>query len=614
MNNYNLFFLKCFIILIGIILIGRITHIQLIDSSYSLAANNNIVKKNIVDAYRGLIYDRNKKLLVYNEPIFNIMVIPKEVTALDTNNFCTTFRIPKEYLIARLKEASDYSSFKPSIVLSLIEQDTLAYTQEKFYNFPGFFIEAKTKRGYVYENLSNVLGYIGKIGKRQLQKDTSHYYELGDFLGISGLEQQYESILRGKKGLQYKIVDVHGEENGSFNEGEHDESPVPGEDIITTIDIDLQNYAEKLMKNKIGSVVAIEPSTGEILAMVSAPSYSPKTLSGKSFSDNYQILSQDTLYPLFNRALMAMYRPGSVFKILQAIIGLQEGLITPQTTFYCNQTLIGCHSHIKTLDLTGAITNSCNPYFFQVFKKIITDDDNNAYSKNRYEQTKIGLENWVRYAKNFGFGSSLGIDLPNEKRGMIPNSAFYDKAYNNREWKFSNIFSIAIGEGENLVVPLQMANFAATIANKGYFYLPHLIKPTQKTHTLEKYHTKHTTFVDSTHFRTVIEAMRLVVAKGTGFRANIIGLDVCGKTGTIQNKDSPSHSNFIAFAPKNTPQIAVSVYVENAGEGARAAASISGLIIEKYLKKEKAKLFLENYVLKGQFLDDNKSNNKKRID
>ncbi len=588
-------------VLVGIILLVRLFVIQIIDTSYKSAADSNIIQKVIEYPYRGEIYDRNGKLLVYNSPVYDIMAVPKEIEHLDTVKFCRLFNIEKADLIDRLNAAKKYSPIKASKIVALLSPDEFAKTQDYLIDFPGFSVAARTVRGYTTKSAANALGYTGEISKRQLDADRTGYYSQGDHIGISGIELSYEKELRGKRGVKYKLVNVRGIDKGSFKDGSYDTLSIPGQNVTTTLDIELQQYAEKLLGGKVGSIVAIEPSTGEILTFVSGPTYDPSILSGREFGANFQKLSQDSLVPLFNRPLMAMYRPGSIFKIMQAMIALQEGVITPQTVIPCNMNIIGCHYHGASENLLGAITKSCNPYFHQVLRRVVNQD----ISSDTYEDTRIGLEKWRNRVSGFGFGSPLGIDLPNEKGGMIPNVSYYDRAYNNRPWKYSNIYSIAIGEGENLVVPLQMANFATTVANRGYYITPHLVKSISDTgQPRPEYLEKHHTGVDSQYFDIAVEAMHNVIEHGTGqYRAKLQDIEVCGKTGTVQNPASPDHSVFIAFAPMDNPQIAVSVYVENAGQGARAAAAISGLLIEKYLKGDKAKLYMEPYVLKGDFLD-----------
>ncbi|MDH5475319.1 MAG: penicillin-binding transpeptidase domain-containing protein, partial [Cyclobacteriaceae bacterium] len=407
--------------------------------------------------------------------------------------------------------------------------------------------------------------------------------------------------LRGKRGVKYKIKNVRGVEKGSFNEGKWDTLALPGETLISTIDIKLQEYGELLMKGKAGSIVSIEPTSGEVLAIVSGPSYDPNLLSGKKYSEHFGIISSDTNKPLFNRPLMAQYRPGSIFKIAQAMIALQEGVISPNTRIPCNRAIIGCHGPHSNEDLQGAITHSCNPYFHNVMRRVV----NQKVVENTFEDTQIGLDKWRNHVLSFGFGNPLGIDLPNEKGGLIPSSAYYDRAYKNRPWKYSNIYSIAIGEGENLVVPIQMANFAAIIANRGYYFTPHLIKSINSSGVpLPQFHEKHHTTVDSSYFDIAVEAMAQVVKSGTGqYRAQLKNIEVCGKTGTVQNDPMPDHSVFIAFAPKDDPKIAVAVYVEDAGQGGRSAASIASLMIEKYLIGHTERPWIEEYVLKGDFLN-----------
>ncbi len=601
MNEGRRLYIQTGMVLVGVIILIRLFSIQILDTSYKSASESNIIQKIDEFPYRGLIYDRNGELLVFNKPVYNIMVVPKEVENLDTTKFCRLFNIEKEELKKRLTTARRYSPIKASKIIDLLSPEEFAQAENFLIDFPGFYVVARTVRGYTTTTASNALGYTGEISKRQLEADQSKYYTQGDHIGISGLELSYEKELRGKRGVKYKLVNVSGADKGSFKNGAYDTLSIPGENITTTLDLELQMYAEKLMAGKVGSVVAIEPATGEILSFVSAPTYDPNLLSGRDFGTNFQVLSQDSLVPLFNRPLMAMYRPGSIFKIMQAMIGLQQGVITTSTVIPCNMSIIGCHYHGPSEDLLGAITISCNPYFHQVLRRVL----NQGTSQDTFEDTRIGLEKWNKMAAGFGFGAPLGIDLPNEKGGMVPNVAYYDRAYNNRPWKFSNIYSIAIGEGENLVVPLQMANFAAIVANRGYYYTPHLVKSVGDSgQPRPEYQIKRSTGVDPEYFDVAVAAMRNVVEYGTGqFRAKIQDITVCGKTGTVENANSPDHSVFIAFAPMDNPQIAISVYVENAGQGARAAAAISGLMIEKYLKGKDAKLWMEPYVLKGDFLD-----------
>ncbi len=604
MNKSRGYIIQSIFVSVSLLFAIRLFTLQVLDDSYKAAADNNIIQEEIEYPFRGLIYDRNGALLVANKAMFDLLVIPKQIKHVDTLVFCDLVGITKNDFTKKLAKAKSYSYVKPSIFIKQISLEEFSSFQDRLDEFPGFVLQPRTTRSYSYPILANALGYISEISKYELTKDSSDYYHSGDYIGKSGIESKYEQFLRGHRGKRYKIRNVRGVEKGRFKDGKYDTHAVPGLSIVSTIDRELQEYAEKLMQGKSGSIVAIEPSTGEILSIVSAPSYSPGLLTGRSFSSNFAEISKDTLNPLFNRPLMAAYRPGSIFKIVQALVAMQEGVITPYTRLKCNTNLVGCHNGAShpfgtSEKLIGAIKNSCNPFFYQVMRKMVVQH----VEVSPYKDAKIGLDKWNGYVKTFGFGAPLGIDLPGEKGGMIPDSKYYDRAYKGREWKYSNIYSLSIGEGENLVVPIQMANFTATVANRGYYYIPHLIKAIGETgNPLPKYTKKNYTGVDSSYFEIAVEAMAEVIKSGTGqYRAKLKGIEVCGKTGTVQNDPNPDHSVFIAFAPRDNPKIAISVYVENAGQGARAAAAISGLLIDKYLKRDSATLYFEPYVLKGDF-------------
>ena len=590
---------------VGIIFILQLFAIQVADPTYRDAADNNILLEEVEYPFRGIIYDRNGQLIVANNPEFDLLVVPSEVSVADTLAFCDLVGISRQQFDENLQVAKKYSWVKPSIFLKQISNEEFAHFQDKLDEFKGFKIQPRTVRSYEHPILANALGYISEISPGELDRDTAEYYRSGDYIGKSGIESYYEPLLRGKRGKKYKIRNVRGVEKGSFKDGKWDTLAIPGLSLQSTIDLELQIYGEKLMAGKAGSIVAIEPASGEVLSIVSAPSYDPRLFSGREFSTNFKTVSADTNKPLFNRPLMAAYRPGSIFKIMQALVALQDGAITPFTKFKCNTNLIGCHNGAShpfgvNEDLVGAIANSCNPYFYNVMRRMVVQ----GAVENEYEDAKIGLDKWRASVAKFGLGAPVGIDLPGEKSGLLPSSAYYDRAYGGRPWKYSNIYSIAIGEGENLVVPIQMANFAATVANRGYFIKPHLIKEIgDSSLPLEQFQEKHYTGVDSAYFEIAVEAMAEVVRSGTGqYRAKLKDIEVCGKTGTVQNDPLPDHSVFIAFAPRDNPQIAVSVYVEDAGQGARAAAAIAGLMIEKYIKRDEAELRMETYVLKGDFL------------
>ena len=591
-------------VLVGLIFIGKLFFVQVVDNKYAELANSNSILRQVEYPFRGLIYDRNGKLIVYNTPEYDLEVIVNDIKNLDSTNFCKVFGLTIQELRRRFKEIKakkkEYSPVKPMLFIDQLSNEDLARIQDHLDEFPGFFVQARTARAYTTASLANALGYVSEIGKDALKKDATGIYKQGDYIGQSGIELFYEEQLRGKRGLRFKLRDVKGIDKGPFNDGKYDTLSVPGQDLISSIDLDLQLYGEKLMKGKAGSIVAIEPATGEILSLVSGPSYDPNLLTGKRYSSNFKNISGDTMKPLFNRALQAQYRPGSIFKIAQAMTALQEGVITPETRIRCDRTIIGCHGPHSFEDLRGAIANSCNVYFHGVLRRML----NQGKSTDPFKDTRIGLEQWDDHIMSFGFGHRLGIDLPNEKNGLVPSPPFYDQAYHNKPWKFSNIYSIAIGEGENLVVPLQMANFVATIANKGFYYTPHLVKGIgSDKKPLPTYLIKHTTTIDSANFKIAADAMQYVVEAGTGqWFAKLQDVVVCGKTGTVENEPGTmDHSVFIAFAPRVNPKIALSVYVEHGGQGAGAAASIASLMIEKYLFGQTRRQYIEDYVLAGVF-------------
>ena len=600
MNNSRKLVIPGVIVLIAVIYLIKLFSIQVIDERYALAATDNVVQRVVEYPYRGLIYDRNGNLMVYNTPEFDLTVVPKDVSNLDTALFCDIFNITREEFNSKMEEAKAYSWHKASVFLRQLSNVDLARSEDYLVDFQGFSILSRTTRAYTEPIMANALGYVSEISKRRLERDTSDYYQQGDYIGQSGLELYYEDLLRGKRGVKLREKNVHGVDMGPYNDGKLDTPSEPGQNLYSTVDINLQKYGEELMEGKSGSIVAIEPSSGEILAIVSGPSYDPNLLTGRNYGENFGKISSDTLKPLFNRPLMAQYRPGSIFKIMQAMVALQEGVISPATRIRCNRAIIGCHGPHSNEDLVGAIKNSCNPYFYNVMKRVV----NREVTPDPFEDTRIGLEKWTQYIESFGLGSPLGIDLPNEKSGLVPSVEHYDKAYNNRPWKYSNIYSIAIGEGENLVVPLQMANFAAIMANRGFYYTPHLVRSVGEDGvTIDGFNEKHFTMVDPQHFELAVEAMAKVVESGTGqYRAKLKDIVVCGKTGTVQNDPLPDHSVFIAFAPREDPKIALAVYVEDAGQGARAAASIASLMIEKYLIGETERPYIEEYVKKGEFL------------
>ncbi|MHA7131293.1 penicillin-binding protein 2 [Algoriphagus namhaensis] len=587
------------IFLVGFVLLVRLFSIQVLDDSFIKKAERNAIQRIVDHPYRGLIYDRNGKLLVYNNPIFELMLVPKEFELQDTTRFCELFGIEKQELIERYTAAKKYSWVKPSPLIKQISTTDFARIQDYLVDYPGLFITTRSVRSYPEPIASHALGYIGEISGSRLENDSSGYYVQGDYVGLSGMERFYEDDLRGVKGVKYKMVNVRGIDKGPFKDGEYDTASVEGRNITSTLDMELQKYGEMLMEGKTGSVVAIEPKTGEILAMISAPFYDPNELTGADFGKNYQKLNSQPTKPLFNRPVMAMYPPGSIFKIVQSLIGLQDGVLTPETTYACNRSLVACHNHPSPVDLFGAIRNSCNPYYHQAFRKMI----NREVSSNTFKDTEIGLTNWRESVKKFGLGSALGVDMGGERGGSIPSSNYYDKVYGEGRWKYSTIYSLSIGQGELQVTPLQMANLAAIFANKGYYYKPHLIKAMDgdPDKIPAEYRIKNDVGVDARHFDLIQDAMAQAVY-GTAARAVMKDIAIAGKTGTAQNPHGEDHSVFIAFAPKEDPKIAIAVYVENAGWGGRAAASTASLMIEKYLRGEVLRQELQEYVLAGNFI------------
>ncbi len=601
MNEGRKEIIQVIFLFFGILFLIKLFFVQILDKRYAQLANSNAILKETEYPFRGLISDRNGKLLVYNSPEYDLEIIKKEVVNFDSTTFCRVFDMTREELRTKFKELKarkEYSPVKPTVFLRQLSNYDFAKIQEHIDEFTGFYIQPRTTRAYTTKALANTVGYVSEISKSQLERDTTKIYRQRDYRGQSGIEAYYENILSGKRGIRFKLRNVDGVEKGSLDEGKYDTLSVPGKNIITTIDIDLQQYGEYLFQGKVGSVVAIEPTTGEILAMVSGPSYDPTLLTGRKFSSNFMLVSSDTTKPLFTRPLMAMYPPGSIFKIVQTLIGLQEGVFNYDTRFRCDKTIVNCHNHPNPADLHGAIQYSCNPYFQHAFRRII----NQNKSPNTYTDSRIGLNNWREYVGRFGLGEPLGVDLPSEKGGQMPGSKLYDRIYGEGRWKYSTIYSLSIGQGEMLITPVQMANLAVIIANKGYYYTPHLVKSIEGDKIPDQFTTKNETGIDTAYFSFVRDAMSDAIY-GTAPRAYIPGINLCGKTGTAQNPQGEDHSVFMAFAPKENPKIAIAVYVENAGWGGRAAASIASLMIEKYLTNGIKRQSLEEYVIKGDFAD-----------
>jgi penicillin-binding protein 2 len=591
-----------FFILVGLLFLIRLAYLQLYSNEFADAADNNTRRDITIYPPRGLIYDRRGELIVYNEAVFDLMIVPVQMKKdMDTATFCKLVGITKDDFVKRVKKARHYSRRKASFFEKQISKKQAAYIQEQLVNFPGFYVQPRTLRKYPYPIAAHVLGYIGEVGKRDLERDS--FYAPGDYIGISGIERFYEKDLRGQKGVRKLMVDVYNREQGPFRGGKFDIPAKNGKNLYTGIDYKLQAYGQELMQNKIGAIVAIEPSTGEIIAMVSSPTYDPNLLTGRIRSKNYRILLNDTLKPLLNRALISSYPPGSTFKLINALIGLQEGVLHNSTRYPCHSGFtykglhVGCHNHKSPLNLEESIQHSCNAYYCNVYRSIL---NNPAYAN-----PEEGFRKWREYVTKMGFGVKYGIDLPSEKSGNIPKPEYYDKYYGKGHWNAITTISLSIGQGEILATPLQMANQAAFIANRGYYITPHVVRAIGNPDSLNpRFTEKHYVGVERKFFDIVIDGMEQVVSDGTARLARIDSITVCGKTGTAQNPHGENHSVFIAFAPRENPKIAIAVFVENSGYGGTWAAPISSLMIEKYLKgyiSHKRK-WLEKRMLEGNLL------------
>lgn len=592
-KDYNLekrkYVISGFIIVLVIIYVIRLYNLQIVESKYKENADSNAFFKEILQPSRGLIYDRNGSLMVYNQPCYDIMVIPRNIQDLDTIDFCKTMKITREEFLKRFKDMKDrkknpsYSSYSPQVFMSQLSPEDNGRIQEKIFRYAGFYTQRKIIRQYTRPIAANILGNIREVNAKDIERDD--YYMAGDNTGDLGIERSYEKFLRGVKGVNVHMRDVHGKIIGSYKDGELDVTPVAGKNLTLSIDADLQEFGERLMQGKIGAIVAIEPKTGEVLAMVSAPTYDPNDLVGKQRGKNYSKLVNDQLKPLFDRSLMGAYPPGSTFKPTQGLILLQEGIVSLSTVFPCHRGYInaglrvGCHGHASPIPLKPALQTSCNAYFCWGLKYMLD-------SKKKYGTVSKAFEVWKNHLVSMGYGYKLGIDLPGESRGFIPNCKFYNKIFGEDHWGPNSIISIAIGQGEILATPLQIANLSATIANRGYFITPHIVKKVENDTIAKLFKQKRHTTINKSHYDAIVEGMRMAVTGGTCKTANLPDIEVCGKTGTAQNPHGRDHSAFIGFAPMNDPKIAVCVYVENAGFGATYGVPIGSLMIEKYLKGE----------------------------
>lgn len=575
-----------FITVIVIIFLIRLFYLQVGDARYKESADSNAFLKKVIYPARGLVYDRNDRLVVFNKPAYDVMIIPKDVTAFDTTLLCNTLGYTKEELLDKWKDMKDirknpgYSAYTPQKLISHLSQEEYGKLQEKLYLFQGFFVQKRTVREYAFSCGANILGNIREVSAKDVEDD--RYYRRGDYTGDLGIEKSYEKALRGQKGLEILMKDAYGRIKGKYEDGKYDVTPISGHNLKLSIDMELQQYGESLMANKIGAIVAIEPATGEVLALVTSPNYDPSLLVGRERGKNYAELRKDPLKPLYDRSIQGRYPPGSTFKPTQGLIFLQEGVINLKTMYPCyhgyiNGMRVGCHGHGSPIALKPALQTSCNAFFCWGFKNMIDKRSTKAADQ---------LEKWKNYMVEMGYGYPLGLDLPSENRGFIPNSNFYSKSFRGPNWSANSIISVSIGQGEILATPLQIANLCATIANRGWFRTPHVVKEIADSVIDKKYKEKHSPDIKKEHYEAVAEGMRMAVLGGTCRGANIPGIEVCGKTGTAQNPHGRDHSAFIGFAPYHNPKIAVCVYVENAGFGATYGVPIGSLMIEKYLKGE----------------------------
>lgn len=593
--------LPAVIIVTSIILIARIFYLQVIDETLKLKSENNAIKKVFDFPERGYIYDRNGKLLVANQPSYDIMVVPREIKDIDTTEFCSLLHITKAEFIKKVEKARVYSPMLPSVFLSQLNKAEYAAFQEKERKFEGFYTQKRSLRDYQVNFGANIFGFINQVNEGILKKNK--YYNSGDLIGKQGVEQQYEEALRGIKGVKYLLRDKHNKIIGPYKNGEFDTIAQQGKDLTLTIDYELQKYGTELMVNKRGGIVAIEPKTGEILALVSAPTYDPALLVGRQRSKNYTALYNDSIAkPLYDRGLQAAYPPGSPFKIITGLIGLQEEVIDEQSTFYCNHganfgRFMGCHCGLHTLQLNNGIYKSCNSYFGNTYKRTI----------EKYKDSYYSVDNWANHVKSFGLGQFLGTDMPIGSKGLVPSSKMYKKWYNGAKIRSSYIISNAIGQGEVLTSPIQLANMMAAVANRGYYFTPHIVKNIKDQKLDKKFVTKHYTTIDKQYYEPLIQGLEDVYNYGTAAGFRVEGMKICGKTGTAENKirvagktyQLKDHSIFVAFAPRDNPKIALAVFIENSGYGATWAGPIATLMLEKYINGTISRKDLETRMLNG---------------
>ncbi len=599
------------VVITGLVFIGRLLYLQVFNSSFAVISERNAIKIEYEYPQRGYIYDRNGKLLVSNQPTYDVMVVPREVEAFDTIQFADYLQITKERLKLQLQKARVYSPQLPSVVVSQVSKEDYAYLQEKMRKFPGFYIQKRFLRDYQVHGAANVLGYISEVNPMEIA--ANKYYQQGDLIGRSGVEKQYEDLLKGKKGVKYFQKDRFSKEIGSYKNGLYDTLAVNGKDLTLSIDMDLQDYGQKLMTGKRGGIVAIEPKSGEILSLITAPSYDPALLVGRDRSKNFTKMWYDTINkPLYDRSLLATYPPGSTFKTIMGAIALQEGIINTDTRISCHHGFsygrgarMGCHGHASPLSVTPAIANSCNTFFAKSYWRLV----------DSFETPQEGVDDWRDHVMKFGLGDFLGYDLPTGRAGYIPDSEYYNRAYNypKYHWSATYILSNGIGQGEVLTTPIQLANMTAAIANRGWYYTPHILKAVDgKLRIDEAYTQKHDTGIDVENLEPIIEGMKGVFDYGTARAMRIKDVVACGKTGTAENYTRingkrvqlTDHSIFISFAPKDDPKIAIAVFVENGRWGSRYAARIASLMMAKYLDAEVVDQTMEDWILTHDLEDE----------
>jgi penicillin-binding protein 2 len=602
------FIISLVVIVITAIYIAQLFNLQVLNPQYREYAESNAFFRRTLYPARGAIYDRNGELLVYNRPTYDVMMVVREMSEFDTLDFCRTLNINLErfqVLDAEMKDRRrnpGYSSYTPQLFMSQLDVEEYGLLQEKLYKFPGIYIRNRTERQYNHPNMGLILGYVAEVDQNTIAADP--YYVRKDYVGKSGIELAHEIDLRGEKGVEILLRDAHGRIQGRYEEGAHDKAPVSGKDLTLGIDIDLQAYGELLMHNKVGSIVMIEPATGEVLCMVSTPTYDPALLTGKQFGANYLTLERNPYRPLFNRAVAGTYPPGSTFKLTQGLVFLQEEIITPQTKYPCHGGYPplggrpGCHGHYSPLAVQYAVTTSCNSFFCYGLNHMLSN-------RKKYASVASALDVWKDYMVNMGLGYRLGVDLPAENRGFIPNSGFYTNVYQTDRWNAHYIISIAIGQGEVLTTPLQIANLGAMIANRGYYYTPHVVRE-RKGEALEaKYTQRHESGINKEHFELVIAGMADAVSQGTAWGANLApDVEVCGKTGTSENPHGDDHSLFLGFAPRDNPRVAIAVLVETGRWGATNAVPIARLMLQKFFRGEvpESDKWLETMIIERQIL------------